>query len=319
MIRRAFGILLCVAGLSGCAVHEVHKDHDKIRTTLLDLYTNQIMDNLVRTANGMPIIQVDYTRLSGQVTIKNTLGGSDNQAATASNVFALPAATLSATRTIVTTLAGNLSNENTNQVMIEAVPVTTSNEVYDAYLEYLSLPGSLIVSHDTPPKGEAHLCKKYEGNYFWVPQSRRSDFFRLALLTTAQRGKGLLPPDKFFAVTLKEFISDEPNLLEPGNHKLRIKLDRKIPVDDGYLVLDGDAKNPQKFVIHPPDMPSTGPGPSEIVISTLDNEVALFKDLPKTAKIFLYHNQPALPTTDDLINRVNFQLQQIQFNQTRQQ
>src|SRR6267378_192499 len=101
MVRRLVGILLCGTALSGCAVHETHKDHDLIRTTLLELYTNQIMDNLVRTANRFPIIQLDYNNASTQVTITNNIGGNDSQVATSSNVFALPAATLSATRTIM--------------------------------------------------------------------------------------------------------------------------------------------------------------------------------------------------------------------------
>ena len=92
------------------------------------------MDNLIRTANGLPIIQIDYTNAATQVTITNSISGSDSQVSTASNIFALPAATLSATRTIMTTLMGSASNMNSNQVSLAATPVTTSNDVYDAYI-----------------------------------------------------------------------------------------------------------------------------------------------------------------------------------------
>ena len=52
----------------------------------------------------------------------------------------------------MTTLMGMLGSMNANQVTIQAMPVTTQNEVYDAYLQYLRQPGSLIISDDPPPK-----------------------------------------------------------------------------------------------------------------------------------------------------------------------
>jgi len=226
-------------------VHEVRKDHDLIRTTLLDLYTNQIMDNLVRMANGLPIIQLDYTNAAATVTITNTLGGSDNQATTATNMFAIPAASLSATRSIVTTLMGNASNMNSNQIAITAQPVTTSNDVYDAYISYLDAeknPGSLMVTCDPPNPGQAHMCKKFNGQYYWVPIEYRKLFFQLALLTTSQRGKALQEPDKFYSVTLKDPAKPMDNPTFPGmGYVLTFNIDKqKIPIDSGYLILDND-------------------------------------------------------------------------------
>jgi len=391
--------------MCGCAVHELHKDQDLIRTTLLDLYTNQIMDNLVRAANGMPIIQLDYNQAQANVTIKNTVGGTESQAVTASNVLALPAASLMATRTIMTTLMGNLSNENTNQVAVSAQPVITSNEVYDAYLEYLTLPGSLMVSHDPPPPGAAHLCKKCDGRYFWVPVFRRSDFFKLALLTTAQRGKTLLPPDVFFSVTVQS-IEEERQAHSSETKYLILRLDKAIPNDAGTLLFDVDANKADKeqarytlkkyakgrqFVLtdasyvelskdnriskdvlqklnnntlrnvpfesradlllavcrilgaemtdpveravletanisEEPSVSSNTSLVTVLVIRDFDqggnkvedgNEAKLRSLVGTTAKIFLEHRQPTATSTNDLINKVNFNLQQIQFNQLR--
>jgi hypothetical protein len=250
MVRSVFGILLCAAAMSGCAVHEVHKDQDMIRTTLLDLYTNQIMDNLVRAANGLPIIQLDYTNAAATVTITNTIGGNDTQATTASNVLALPAATLSATRTILTTLMGTATNMNQNQIAITAQPVTTSNDVYDAYISFLDSeknPNSLIVTPYKPDPDQAHICRKFNGQYYWVPMMYRKLFFQLALLTTAQRGKALQEPDKFYAVTLKDPVKREDNPTFPGmGYVLIFDVDKqKIPIDSGYLVVDNDKANTQ--------------------------------------------------------------------------
>ena len=272
----------------------------------------------------MPIIQVDYTRASGQVTVKNTIGGSDSQAVTAGNVLALPAAGLTATRTIVTTLMGSLSNENTNQVTIEALPVTTNNEVYDAYLEYLSLPGSLMVTCDPPGPGMAHLCRKYDGKYFWVPMSYRGVFFKLALLTTAQRGKRLLPPPESFAVKVVGMRKDSPEDGALGTKRLIIRLDQKLPSNDlGYMVLNKDTDHTQ-IILSPGQETAPGevhPPTAEFKIAVEARKLSLFDNLGQeslTGQVFLLHSRPSPPTTDDLINRVNFQLQQIQFNQVRQ-
>ena len=48
-----------------------------------------------------------------------------------------------------------------------------------------------------------------------------------------------------------------------------------------------------------------------------NTQQALFTPLPQTGKLFLRTNTPKAPTTEDSLNRVNFQLQQIQFNQLR--
>lgn len=321
MVRRVTAILICGTAMSGCAVHEVHKDHDLIRTTLLDLYTNQIIDNLIRAKNGMPIIQLDYSQATAMVTITNSIAGSDSQAVTASNLLTIPAATLAATRTILTTLMGNLGNMNANQVTIAASPQITSNEVYDAYLQFLDEdknPGSLMVTDDPPNPGDAHICRKCNGKYYWVPVSYQNLFFKLALLTTAQRGKSLVAPDEFFTVTLKEVTNNEDNKTFPGiSRKLTLTLDnKKIPSDAGYMVLDND-KSHEQFPLQ--SIGGLTSADTDSIVISVDNAKVpqLFTNFPQTAKIFLQHNRPQLPTTNDLINHVSFQLQQIQFNQLR--
>ncbi len=325
MVRCVLGILLCATVLSGCAVHEVHKDHDLIRTTLLDLYTNQIIDNLVRAKNGMPIIQLDYTQVSAMVTIANSISGSESQAVTANNLFTIPAATLAATRTIMTSLMGNLGNMNTNQVTIGATPLITSNEVYDAYLQFLDEeknPGSLMVTCDPPNPGDAHICKKCDGKYYWVPVIYRDLFFKLALLTTAQRGKALAGPDPYYSVTVQR-IEGEPiqgtfRGQPRGDLAVTVLLDKKIPNDTGYLVFDGEDTQYEVRVY--PNKP--GANLSESEFATVYVQQQLYENfkrlLPRKAKVYLDHRQPKAPTTDDMLSKINFQLQQIQFNQLRQ-
>ena len=328
MVRCVIGVLLCAAACSGCAVHEVHKDHDLIRTTLLDLYTNQIIDNLVRAKNGMPIIQLDYTQASAMVTITNSISGSDAQAVTGSNLLAIPAATLAATRTIMTTLMGSLGNMNANQVTIGAVPLITSNEVYDAYIQFLDEsknPGSLMVTHEPPEPGMAHVCKKCNGKYYWVPVAYQDLFFKLALLTTARRGKPLQDPDAFFKVVAQKIEGTPVDgaLLPNGTVTKKIftlLLDKAIPNDSGYVVFDDDPQT-QYSVSVEPDKPDAKLSESRYVTAVVStdavDEFTKRLAIPRPGKIFLDHKQPTQATVDDMLGKISFQLQQIQFNQLR--
>jgi hypothetical protein len=238
---------------SGCAAHELCNDQDKIRCCLLDLYTNQIMDNLIRAENGMPFIQLDYTNAGATVTITENANLSGNQMATSTTLLTLggrsssatkmktmtqnsgattgsmlsivgtamvtfAANSLAATRSIVTSFGYGASAGNSNQVTMTATPVTNSNEVYDAYLEFLTLPGSLVKTCDPPPEGAAHICKKCGKEYYWVPVQYKTEFLRLSLITTAQRGKTLLTTEDYFSVTLKKVINERPGQF--GNVKL---------------------------------------------------------------------------------------------------
>jgi hypothetical protein len=325
IVRRMMVLLVGVAVLSGCAVRQVHKDHDLIRTTLLDLYTNQIIDNLIRAKNGMPIIQLDYTQATAMVTNTNSISGSDSQAVTANNLWTIPAATLAATRTIATTLTGNLGNTNANQVTIAAAPVTTTNAVYDAYLQFLDdekNPGSLMVTAHPPQPGTAHVCRKVHGMYYWVPITYQQLFFRLALLTTAQRGAPLDAPDTSFLVAIEGIVGDpRPGQNPAKNKQVVIKVDKELPNDSGYLKFEGDPTQTQYDVLLDTTKPDGNLSASKYVTVVVGNDVLdNFKKLSRggRARIFLDHAQPKAPTTDDMLSKISFQLQQIQLNQLRQ-
>src|SRR5205823_6472697 len=113
------------------------------------------------------------------------------------------------------------------QVALTATPVTTCNEVYDAYLEFLALPGSLRCSLTPPPEGAAHISKKCGDQYYWVPVEYKKHFLGLALATTAQRRKGLgLPPIEYYEAKLQEIMSPKPEC-KSGPASITVRLDRK--------------------------------------------------------------------------------------------
>ena len=316
-------ILVAIAS-TGCAVNQLQKDQDQIRVALLNLYTNQLIDNLIRAHNGMPIIQLDYTNATGQVTCKQAASFSGMQAVTDSRVLALPAAALNITRTIVTTVSGNAAADHTNQVAVAATPVITSHEVYDAYLEFLSLPNSLMATCTPPPKGAAQICRQCGDMYYWVPIEYQKEFFALSLATTAQRGKSLFTPEDFFSVKITKVLGELPKRQFDAVPILIVKLDKEIPKDRGFVKLIISGKEVQ-YIIGPYDDDDAAKSHSDTIVLYFDTEaeggpatLAEFKGkVPIDGKVYLRHNQPKPPTTEELLERANFQLQQIQLNQIR--
>jgi hypothetical protein len=326
-------IFAALLSLSGCAVRELCNDQDKIRHCLLHLYTNQIMDNLIRASQGLPIIQLDYSNATATITVRENASLNDALATTRSTVITKAmATTVGITRTTFNTLTGAVGGENTNQVAVTASPVTTINEVYDAYLGFLSLPGSLQASPSPPPKGVALITAQCGDTYYWVPIQFRKEFLGLALATTAQRGKPLLPPDEYFSVRMIEVVSPKPLSKEKKAATIVVKFDMKVPNDVGRLEIRQTDKQGKETVYRlfvteydPADMPR----PSETDRLTLqfipermpdgmNTPFDLNANLPLEVRLYLTSSRPIQsPTTPQLLDRVNFQLQQIQFNQLR--
>jgi hypothetical protein len=326
----SLAIALCVAGsISGCATTEVKVDQDKIRTAMIDLYTNQVIDNLILAANGLPFVQLDYTNATATVTVSEngTIGGSqqvvDNRPLNAAARMA------AVTRSITTGWNYGVGATNSNQIALTANPAINNNEIYDAYLEFLTLPGSLRVSNDPPPPGAAHLCRKWKGCYYWVPVEFRTEFLRLSLLANVQRGKRLLPVPDYYAVTLLEITDSFQDDFQKksGIMDLTIKIDVKVPNDDGRLAIDLDGGKKAEFPVKQFQAKddSTPVMTDEIVVVFDPKKFPEFKtvdDLKSKfntgVKLYLKHSRPdSPPSTDDLLRNVRFQLEQIRFNQLR--
>jgi hypothetical protein len=321
-------LIFCAGAMAcaGCAVAELRSDQDKIRTVLLDLYTNQIMDNLIRAENGMPIIQLDYTNATATITMSETANLNDCFTVNhGSTLTLLSAPSLVMARTAANVLTGCGGTSHSNQVALTATPVTTCNEVYDAYLEFLALPGSLCCSPNPPPEGAAHLCKKYGDQYYWVPAEYKRQFLGLALATTAQRKKGLgLQPIEYYEAKLQEITSPKAEG-KAGQANLTVRLDRKVPNDCGRIEFVMDRKTCSLDVSPYEPSGSDRPAQTDMLLVRFDRRGLPAKvkapsdlELPLDVKLYLRHYRPVVqPTTADLLNHVTFQLQQIQFNQLR--
>jgi hypothetical protein len=65
---RLLFVLVFVLLTGGCRPQQLQTDQDRFRCALLQMETNQFMDNLVRAYNGLPIVHMDYSAITGTVT-----------------------------------------------------------------------------------------------------------------------------------------------------------------------------------------------------------------------------------------------------------
>lgn len=173
----------------GCRAAQLGQDQADMRQTLLHLYQDQVLDNLVRTKLKLPIAQVDYSNLTG--TLSQTVSATAGQTETKTNNVPAKNATGSLLDT-VRAYALNYSGTGSEvgQLTVTGQPVINSDAVYTAYVNTLKQHPEIIQEATSNLKPEAvHL--KY---YFWpnrktyyVPAANAADFFDLYLVTTVKR------------------------------------------------------------------------------------------------------------------------------------
>jgi len=76
---KAFSCVITIF-FASCAVLDTHQaklDQQQLRDVLMDYTQDQILDNLIRASNGLPIVHFDLSNITGQVTSKftPTVGG----------------------------------------------------------------------------------------------------------------------------------------------------------------------------------------------------------------------------------------------------
>lgn len=307
-------VCICCMGSCGCVVEQLRNDQDKIRLTLLDLYTDELMDNLVRASNGLPIIHLDYGTAQATITAKDSAMVSDSYAHTMMRVITTAAATtVATTKMAMNTLMGNTSHDNQEVVAVTATPLTTSVEAYNAYLQFLAVHGSLQCSSTPPPPSAAHMCRKYGKVYYWIPIEFKDLFYNLALATTADRGRLLIPPPDFFAVTVIDAKVNPHGAVDA-------QIDIEIP-NAAYGTIkfssDGTIGILSKY-----DPDGTEFFQTKVLTITFNNGLPLgfksvtefqaaLKQNPLQAEVRLRGFQPPPPTTSQLLDQIQFDTPQV--------
>jgi hypothetical protein len=301
-------VLVAICASGGCRSRQLAHDQDHIRHAVLDLHTSQIMDNLVRLRKGLPIVQLDYTNMTGTVTQTGNVNASATQSVVANRFFNIPAASLAASRVFTNGQGVGGSAQQVNQLTITAQPVLNSPEVYNAYLTFLKDEDHLRQSCEPPSCGAAIVVKcdedctevfdcavcdqtrkrKAHGAkvYYWVPVEYRDDFRRLCLYTVALRGQPSAVSSNF-EVTVRGVTKTDPK--DEDVYELHVKLDKSIPNDRGYMIatIGGrlyESKDELKILINRNDGHERAQPGTEIADKQKTDEVILSVSL-KTLQI----------------------------------
>jgi hypothetical protein len=213
---------------------------------------------------------------------------------------------------------GSVGLTNANQITLSATPLITANEVYDAYLEFLKDDESLLVTSEPPPPGAAHICRKCDKLYYWVPVTHARKFRSLALATTAQRGKKTTVDD-VISVNVSAVV-DTKGSDTPDKKLVSITLDQMIKNDAGSMTIQGvnGALPFDKYAVMQDGNLVEPPETAVILLFVSEAQFEALKVVPKAAKIWLEHQRPPPNPADDLIKQTNSLLLQLNQNIVRQ-
>jgi hypothetical protein len=232
---------LAVAGVcawlsTGCLARQLAADGKGFRQALLDMYTDQVMDNLVRASEGLPFVQLSYRNLvvTEIQTVKANVGD-ESDPSTSRTVAQRTAALITSMRNYTNKLFFGGSLERDRQMQFQADPVTGKADVYDYYLAFARDPLLFCVG-DVEPPCPVHIKRRCHGKWYWVPADAGPVFLQLALKTTFMRGPEP-PPTVYWPTTIVAIKQAYRKTGEPdvGNHVITFA--SKVPNDDGYASL----------------------------------------------------------------------------------
>lgn len=301
-------LMAIVTLLCGCRSHQVAKDGIGSRHALLDMYTDQVMDNLIRAHDNMPFIQLTYRdilfsetdRVSGQAGVTQTAVRITDPSIT--KFFSLGA---------------DASREGV--ISFQADPVTDQNDVYEEYVAFAKDP-NLFVCTDAPPPCAVHIMRECNGKYYWVPVDAGRKFLDLYLKTTAMRGADIAPAGYFPVVIMKaEGKVTERETPAPSKQKYFIynavlTFDKKVP--NGLATMVADLQNGAKVRISLTPLSDTDPGVMVLSLNATwsSREVPITIDELKDIKARVYSHEymPELPAEPPTLRRIQSQINRIE-------
>jgi hypothetical protein len=166
----------------GCLSRQVANDGMGVRQAILDMYTDQIMDNLIRAKNNLPFVQLKYSsiQVNDQHDLTST-GALDQTVTTVRNLILA-----GAMRTVAVDAKGSVTGDCKRTMNFTADPVTDSNDVYDKYIDFAK---KHLFATDRKPQFAVHIIKRCGHLYYWVPCDAAEEFLKLCMDTTFKRGK----------------------------------------------------------------------------------------------------------------------------------
>lgn len=227
------GLFLCC----GCLSQQVANDGRGMRNALIDLYTDQAIDNLMRAHSGLPFVQLSYNSLgvndTDQVTVAAAggdaaFGGSHTTDPSKGPILALGRATSFAGR-----FPFALNGERDQVLTFHAEPVTTQNWIYESYLAFARNP-FLFVASPEKPECPVHICRQFGSMWYWVPAEAGEAFLDLVLKTAmSPAASDATAPIGYWEskIICTEDITDKKDKY----HTYRLQLHDKLPADQGTV------------------------------------------------------------------------------------
>lgn len=166
-------LTLATLWLAGCTSSRLAYDHRVMRTELLALYDQQLMDNLVRAYTGWPVLQIRYGVIDGTSKTNVELGGTyadeDQQVIN----FGGDAETGSFTDEDGTNVTGAVAIEST--MAISGTPVLDDPELQERYRDFAI---QYLQCTDAPPPKTALLVgtgNHRDRRHYWIPRTMVDD------------------------------------------------------------------------------------------------------------------------------------------------
>jgi flagellar hook-basal body complex protein FliE len=239
MVRYLVLCLSVALVLVGCRSAQLGNDQADMRQTLLRLYEEQVLDNLIRAKKRYPIVQVDYSNMTGTMNQVASATLRSNVTRTSNTPHTGFVNTLLRALTYFVELSGTASE--TANLTITGQPVIAVDSVYDEYLDALVRHPDLIKEASGPLAASAyHRKREFEGATWYVPneEDKKDAFFKLYLATTVQR-QTKLPIHIEVQTSVLGTVKVQSE--KPPQSLLEIRLKDKIANDSGTLtaVIDG--------------------------------------------------------------------------------
>jgi len=135
-----FGVIAVAAMMSGCQASRLEQQGIDFREGLLNIYTEQILDNLIRAYNDVPFMQMEITEIFVQEFDEIGITGSFGETVTDARTLLLSGASSNQAQRMILTpwmLMGSTKRQGT--INFKAKPVT--NRVHHIRQGRKKIPG----------------------------------------------------------------------------------------------------------------------------------------------------------------------------------
>jgi hypothetical protein len=230
----------------GCLGRQIAQDGKSLGQAILDMYTDQVMDNLVRARSNMPFVQLKYSQIQATDSVDLTATGAVDQTIATAGGLVLDAVT----RTLTNDYKAAATGDQKRAMNFTADPITDQNDIYLKYLAFANNP-SLFVVGDTKPSCPVHILRKCGHKFYWVPSEAGPAFLELALQTTFMRGKedGVVT---LAAVAVKIVDVEHPDpIIGRDAINAVLLLDKSVPNGPATLIVDLESGRKVRMDIWP--------------------------------------------------------------------